>query len=251
LNTIYVFCRNHVSNKLFFQWTLVPQTALGGQKYRSILTRRALGIFLAAITAVSLASGLLWAASKIIIGRRYRTMALWNQPAQESGNDKPQTVVPVPIPPTVTTASATPSPAPTPRESAPRERHESVFGPGVTIDGKLEGDANVRIAGKFKGDIQIKGDLTVEKGATVSAKVSAANVNLAGELNGNVTAGAQVKVLESAQVVGDLKAATLTVAAGARMRGHVEFGWSASEAAKFSKDKDERREGEKFGMTEL
>jgi len=25
----------------------------------------------------------------------------------------------------------------------------------------------------------------------------------------------------------------LTVAAGSRMRGHVEFGWSASEAAKF------------------
>jgi len=178
-------------------------------------------------------------------------MALWNQPAQESGNDKPQTVPPVPTPVTVSAAPATPSPAPTPRESAVKDRYESVFGPGVTIDGKLEGDANVRIAGKFKGDIQIKGDLTIEKGANVSAKVSAANVTLAGELHGNVTAAAQVKLLESAQVVGDLKAATLTVAAGSRMRGHVEFGWSASEAAKFSSDKGERREGEKFGMTEL
>ena len=56
---------------------------------------------------------------------------------------------------------------------------------------------------------------------------------MGGELNGNVTAGAQVKLLESAQLTGDLKAATLTVAAGSRMRGHVEFGWSASEAAKF------------------
>ena len=178
-------------------------------------------------------------------------MALWNQPAQESGNDKPQTVPPAPTPAPVTAAPATPSPIPAPRESAQKERHESVFGPGVSIDGKLEGDANVRIAGKFKGDIQIKGDLTIEKGATVNAKVSAANITLAGALNGNVSAGAQVKLLESAQVVGDLKAATLSVAAGSRMRGHVEFGWSASEAAKFTIDKEDRREGEKFGMTEL
>jgi cytoskeletal protein CcmA (bactofilin family) len=75
--------------------------------------------------------------------------------------------------------------------------------------------------------------LTIEKGAHVNAKINAANLTVGGELNGNVTAGAQVKLLESAQLVGDLRAATLTVAAGSRMRGHVEFGWSASEAAKF------------------
>jgi hypothetical protein len=34
-------------------------------------------------------------------------------------------------------------------------------------------------------------------------------------------------------LIGDLKATTLTVAAGSRMRGHVEFGWSESQAAKF------------------
>jgi cytoskeletal protein CcmA (bactofilin family) len=146
----------------------------------------------------------------------------------------------------VTVAPITPAPAP--RESALKERNESVFGPGVSIDGKIEGDANVRIAGKFKGEIQIKGDLTIEKGANVSAKVSATNITLAGEINGNVTANAQVKLLESAQMVGDLKAAALTVAAGSRMRGHVEFGWSASEAAKFVSDK--KPDGEKFEMAE-
>jgi len=112
-------------------------------------------------------------------------------------------------------------------------RRESVFGPGVTIEGKIEGDADIRIGGKFKGDIQIKGDLNLDKGAKVSAKVQAANVTIGGELEGNVIAAAQVKLLESAQLIGDLKAATLTVAAGSRMRGHVEFGWSANETAKF------------------
>ena len=174
-------------------------------------------------------------------------MALWNQPAQETGNDKSQTVAPMPTPVPVTAAHSTPAPAP--RENALKERHESVFGPGVTIDGKIEGDANVRIGGKFKGEIRIKGDLTIEKGANVSAKVSATNITLAGEINGNLTASAQMKLLESAQMVGDLKAATLTVASGSRMRGHVEFGWSASEAAKFVNEN--KRDGEKFEMAEL
>ena len=173
-------------------------------------------------------------------------MALWNQATPEVSPEKPQPVPPVPTPtPTATTAAPTPAPTPvlpTPKESAPSGRRESVFGPGVTIEGKIEGDADIRIGGKFKGDIQIKGDLNLDKGAKVSAKVQAANVTIGGELEGNVIAGAQVKLLESGQLVGDLKAATLTVVAGSRMRGHVEFGWSASEVAKFSNGHAQEKE---------
>jgi len=164
-------------------------------------------------------------------------MALWNQQTPETSPEKPQPITSSPTPtPTATTAAPTPTPTPvpTPRESASVGRRESVFGPGVTIEGKIEGDADIRIGGKFKGDIQIKGDLNLDKGAKVSAKVHAANVTIGGELEGNVVAGAQVKLLESGQLIGDLKAAALTVVAGSRMRGHVEFGWSASEVAKFA-----------------
>ena len=173
-------------------------------------------------------------------------MALWNQATPEASPEKPQPVPPVPTPtPTATTAAPTPAPTPvvpTPKESAPSGRRESIFGPGVNIEGKIEGDADIRIGGKFKGDIQIKGDLNLDKGAKVSAKVQAANVTIGGELEGNVIAGAQVKLLESGQLVGDLKAATLTVVAGSRMRGHVEFGWSASEVAKFSNGHAQEKE---------
>src|SRR5262249_37453897 len=83
------------------------------------------------------------------------------------------------------------------------------------------------------GDIQIKADLNVEKGAQLGAKIHAANVAIAGEVEGNVISMGQVKLLESGQLIGNLNAKTLTVAAGSRMRGHVEFGWSAHEAATF------------------
>jgi len=161
-------------------------------------------------------------------------MALWNQPTPDSSSEKPVPPAPTPTPTAIPAAATSmPAPTPTPKESSTAGRRESVFGPGVTIEGKIEGDADIRIGGKFKGDIHIKGDLNLDKGAKVSAKVHAANVTIGGELEGNVVAGAQVKLLESGQLIGDLKAATLTVAAGSRMRGNVEFGWSASESAKF------------------
>jgi cytoskeletal protein CcmA (bactofilin family) len=169
-------------------------------------------------------------------------MALWNQPTPGEANEKP------PEKPTVTPPTPvqiTPVAAAIAKEAAPSNRGESVFGSGVTIEGKIEGDANVRIAGKFKGDIQIKGDLSIEKGAHLGAKINAANVTIGGELEGNVTASGQVNLLESAQLIGDLKANTLTVAAGSRMRGNVEFGWSPTEVAKFVNGKSHNDNNEK------
>jgi cytoskeletal protein CcmA (bactofilin family) len=167
-------------------------------------------------------------------------MALWNQPAQEGSNDKaqPQPSQPIssaaPVTSTPVTQVSPVAPIAPPKETVAKDRRNSVFGPGVTIEGKIEGDADVHIAGKFKGDIHIKGDFSVEKGAHVAAKIDAANVTIGGEVDGNIVASAQVKLLEGGQLIGDVKAATLTVAAGSRMRGNVEFGWSPTEASKFN-----------------
>jgi cytoskeletal protein CcmA (bactofilin family) len=154
-------------------------------------------------------------------------MAIWNQTTSDENSEKAA------IPPTAGVAPHATAIPVVPREGTAKGPRESVFGTGVSIEGKIEGDADIRIAGKFKGDIQIKGDLHVDKGARLTAKVSAANVTLGGELEGNVVATGQVRLMESAQMLGDLKASTLTVAAGSRMRGHVEFGWSPADAAKF------------------
>ena len=150
-------------------------------------------------------------------------MALWNQTTAEENQDKP-TVVPAAAP----QATA----IPVAKEGVSKGHRESVLGAGVTLEGRIEGDADVRIAGKVKGEIQIRGDLVVDRGGRIAAKVSAANVTIGGELDGNVIATGQVKLLESSQMIGDLKASMLTVAAGSRMRGHVEFGWSAADSAK-------------------
>ena len=127
-----------------------------------------------------------------------------------------------------------------PAEAAPRatrkleDSQESRIGAGLAIEGKIEGEGDVRIAGKFKGDVRVKGNLTVESGAHINGEISADTVIVGGDVEGNINASTQVKLLESGQLVGDLKAKSLTVAAGSRMRGRVEFGWEEGQEAKSS-----------------
>jgi cytoskeletal protein CcmA (bactofilin family) len=102
----------------------------------------------------------------------------------------------------------------------------------MTIEGKIEGTGHVRIAGRFKGEVSIIGDLTVEPGAHINGGIRAENIVVRGEVKGNIHAVSRVELLEAGVLIGDLKASSLTVAAGSRMRGRVEFGWDEGEVQK-------------------
>jgi cytoskeletal protein CcmA (bactofilin family) len=105
------------------------------------------------------------------------------------------------------------------------EAKESVLAAGLTIEGKIEGTGNVRVAGNFKGDIHVQGNLTIEQGAKITGSVRANTVIVSGELEGNIDVATRVELLQTGVLNGDLKAGSLTVAAGSRMRGRAEFGW--------------------------
>ena len=157
-------------------------------------------------------------------------MAIWKDPTPAAKANEPSRfdlASPAPAP------AATPEPmAPAPSAPAPiravdngAAARESVIAADLTIEGKIEGSGHVRIAGKFKGDVKVQGNLTIEPGAKVSGGVAANKVTLAGELDGNIYSAQQVELQQSGVINGDLKAGTLTVAAGSRIRGHVECGW--------------------------
>ena len=123
------------------------------------------------------------------------------------------------------------SAAPVARTDTRPAAKESLIAADITIEGKIEGGGSVRIAGKFKGDVSVQGDLTVEAGAKLTGSVRANKVTIAGELEGNVEEATHVDLLSSGVVIGDLKTGTLTVAAGARMRGQAECGWGEGKGA--------------------
>src|SRR6266480_2592598 len=130
-----------------------------------------------------------------------------------------------------------PAAVPVARADTGLPRKESLIADDITIEGKVEGGGSVRIAGKFKGDVNVQGDLTIEAGAKLTGGVRADKVTIAGELEGNVEQSSHVDLLQTGVVMGDLKAGSVTVAAGARMRGQAEFGWdegNSSKAGKYS-----------------
>ena len=127
-----------------------------------------------------------------------------------------------------------PNPAapPLPRADTGLPRKESLIAGDIAIEGKIEGGGSVRVAGKFKGDVNVQGDLTIETGAKLTGSVRADKVTIAGELEGNVEEASRVDLLQTGVVIGDLRAGSLTVVAGARMRGQAEFGWDDGKASK-------------------
>lgn len=116
--------------------------------------------------------------------------------------------------------------------TAPRAQpKESFISAELTLEGKIEGAGHVRIAGRFKGDVRVQGDLTIEHGAQISGAVSAKAVVIEGTLEGNIIGAERVELRQTGVLTGDVKAGSLIVAAGSRMRGQVEFGWEDAGAS--------------------
>jgi cytoskeletal protein CcmA (bactofilin family) len=136
-------------------------------------------------------------------------------------------------------ASATATAPVEPARAVARERaevrndgKEALLAAGLTIEGKIEGTGHVRIAGNFKGDVNVQGNVTIEAGAHVTGQVHAQTVVIGGELQGNIEAASRVELLQTGLLNGDLKAGSLIVAAGSRMRGRAEFGWDEKTGGK-------------------
>ena len=159
-------------------------------------------------------------------------MALFGQqPRKDEPAPKPEPrVEPLPAP---FSSPAPPAPArrveDRPMSTMSPKGSESILAAGLTIEGKIEGNGNIRVAGRFKGNINVKGELTIEPGASIDGEVKADTVFVGGEVRGHLIATSRVEFKESGTLVGDLKAGSLAVAAGSKMRGKVEFGWKEGE----------------------
>jgi cytoskeletal protein CcmA (bactofilin family) len=165
-------------------------------------------------------------------------MALWKETTPGSGSASPGPGAPgsPPAREPERTNVAPLSPDVPRRAAAPRqEMKESFLSADLTIEGKIVGSGHVRIAGRCKGDVQVDGNLSLDAGARLEGHVKASIVSVAGELLGNIENAKRVDLLETGVINGDVKAGALTVAAGSRMRGQVEFGYEGEARAKESK----------------
>jgi len=94
-------------------------------------------------------------------------MALWKESATPKKDVSTMTPEPALRPEPDFSASVSPVSS-GPRRVISRETRESVIAADITIEGKIDGTGHVRLAGRFKGDVNIQGDLTVEAGAKLT-----------------------------------------------------------------------------------
>ena len=154
-------------------------------------------------------------------------MALWND-----RNAPKNAVPPTPEPASHKSADAEHvAHAPSARSAQPQGK-ESLIAANLFIEGKIQGSGDIRIAGQFKGDVDVQGDLTIEVGARLTGQIRASKVVIAGELDGNVVSASRVELLATGVVNGDIKTGSLTVVAGSRMRGQIEVGAEEKAAPK-------------------
>lgn len=94
---------------------------------------------------------------------------------------------------------------------------EGYIGPDLHYRGKLIGRGDVRIEGRFDGNIDIRGVLTVGAFADVRATIKAVSVSVAGKIVGTVEATTLVEVHAGGLIDGDVNAPQVTVDHGGKI----------------------------------
>ena len=110
-------------------------------------------------------------------------MALWKESGSTPSPSTSGTPAAAGTPASVTELHGKPerTPAETVAADAARQRPpiartpgaESVIAAELTIEGKIVGGGDVRIAGRFKGDVQVDGNFRIDAGARLEGQVRA------------------------------------------------------------------------------
>jgi cytoskeletal protein CcmA (bactofilin family) len=95
------------------------------------------------------------------------------------------------------------------------------LGPRDILQGRLEIQGDLKIAGNVEGDLKASGDITIDSGANIQAAVEGANVSVRGQVTGNVTARKRLTLGGSGRLDGDVRVSRLTVEDGASLNGNV------------------------------
>jgi len=108
-----------------------------------------------------------------------------------------------------------------------RPAGENSSGGTVTLgaDDRLEGKLIIRsdlvVHGTIDGEVLTSGDITVEAGATVKAKLECRNLSIRGRVEGDVTAQQRLRLAGTGYLQGNIRVAKLHVEDGATFNGSI------------------------------
>ncbi|MFH1442155.1 MAG: polymer-forming cytoskeletal protein [Candidatus Omnitrophota bacterium] len=102
-----------------------------------------------------------------------------------------------------------------------KKQEEKILDVDASMQGSLsfKDPVNLRINGKFEGNMDVKGSLTVGQSAQIFADIIGDNVVVGGRVKGRITAKERLTLLPTAIVEGDVYPAKLNIAEGAILEG--------------------------------
>ena len=93
------------------------------------------------------------------------------------------------------------------------------FANGTEISGEIKSAGDVRIDGKLKGDIDIKGRLVIGATGFVEGNIVCSNCDVSGKIVGTITVTELLSLKASANIQGDMVTKKLSIEPGAVFTG--------------------------------
>jgi cytoskeletal protein CcmA (bactofilin family) len=95
----------------------------------------------------------------------------------------------------------------------------ALLGKGSEFEGKLTFEGQVRVEGKFSGQIMTKDTLVIGEGARVSAEIIAGTVIVNGWVEGNIKASQLIELHQPGRIKGNLETPALAIDKGVVFEG--------------------------------
>lgn len=111
---------------------------------------------------------------------------------------------------------------------------DTLIGQGSFIEGKLECKANLRVEGKFQGEIDCLGQVIVGETGEATSNIKGADIIVAGKVIGDITTEGRLTITSSGQVDGNVDVAKLIITEGGQLNGSSKMERAASSAASAS-----------------
>jgi len=83
---------------------------------------------------------------------------------------------------------------------------------------------NLRISGRFEGNLKTKGSLIIGEGAEVFAGIEGEDISISGYVKGNIKSTERVSITSTGNVEGDIVATRLAIEEGALFNGRCVMG---------------------------
>ncbi len=104
------------------------------------------------------------------------------------------------------------------------DNSQTIISTNTVASGKIEGNSDVQILGKFEGSLTIPNNtVTIELSGLTQATLSAKKIVVHGTVNGNLYGSDSVHIMSSGVVEGDIKTANVILEKSCKFNGSIEM----------------------------